>query len=101
MRDASCSSQPRTDLEPGRTSSLKGTTSTTALSLEGLGPGQIHKSSSIWAHSMEDTGRSIGLPVLGVSGMAPPVTQVCVTWASHFPCLKVSLKSLICRLRGN
>ena len=39
------------------------------------------------------TGSSTGLPVLRVPGLPLTITQVYVTRASHFLCLKVSLKS--------
>lgn len=50
---------------------------------EGLRPGV----------SATGTGSGTGLPVLRVPGLALTITQVYVTWASHFLCLKVSLKS--------
>ena len=38
------------------------------------------------------------LQLLRALALALPVTQVCVTWASHFPCLKGSLTYLIRRM---
>lgn len=62
---------------------------------------RAHKSPHLGLAAL-GTGNSAGLPVLRDPGLALPVTQVEVAWASHFPCLKVSLKCLKSpRLRKN
>ena len=77
-----CSSSPRADVGSGgqQEEFLQANCIAAA---EGLRPG-------VWATG---TGSGAGLPVLRVPGLALTITQVYVTWASHFLCLKVSLKS--------